>query len=221
MVAILLLSVVLAQEALANFSDPDLTRPYGTGHMRDRDWDWAFSTFGNEHGPRDNDWFGHGWWDRYPVERFHEVINGKFIVTEEHSREFSFNFSNLLGSSFEKAVLSFWVNGPKKGSEEVSLWADGTQIFTSELSRRQMNYRIDLLKIAPQSLKDGELTLKFLAPEGDYFVRRIALDIRAKEPDVAPVPIPGSVWLLGSGILGTLVANSGLGTHLIRRFKKQ
>jgi len=206
MIVILLLSMVLAQEALASFSDLDPTHRYGTGHSRNGDWDWAFGSFGDRHGPRDNDWFGHGRWDHYPVVKFQEAVNGKFIVTEEHSREFSFDFSSLLGSSFEKAVLTFSVMGPKRGSEEVALLADGTEIFTSELSRRQMNYRIDLLKVAPESLQDGDLTLKFLAPEGDYFVRRIALDIRAKEPAATPVPIPASFWLLGSGLATLLIS---------------
>jgi hypothetical protein len=141
--------------------------------------------------------------DGYRVSRFREVVGGRFIVTEESPREFSFDFSSLAGLSFEKADLVLSVRGPKRGSETVSLLADGTEIFVSELSRRQMKYRIDLLEIAPESLWDGGLVLTLLAPEGDYLVRHIALKIRAKEPDTTAVPIPASLWLFGSG-LGTL-----------------
>ena len=213
MMIILLLSLMFAQEASACFSDLGLTRVYGTGHSRYGDWDWAWALgfIGNRHELRYNNWFDHGQSDHYPVERFRGVINGKYLVTEEHAREFTFDFSSLDGLSFVKADLRFSVKGPKRGSEEVSLLADGVEIFSSELSRRQMNYRIDLLKLASDSLGDRDLTLKFLAPEGDYFVRHIALDIRVKDPDVTPVPIPASFWLFGSA----------LGTLLIGRFKKQ
>jgi hypothetical protein len=145
------------------------------------------------------------------VATFREALRGTFIVTEENGREFSFDFSSLLGLSIEKAYLSFSVMGPKSGPERISLLADGMEIFSSELFRFQKNYQIDLSKVALESLRDGELALKFLAPEGDYIVRHIALNIWAKEPAVAPVPIPASVWLFGSG-LGMLLVNSGLGT---------
>jgi hypothetical protein len=102
-------------------------------------------------------------------------------VTEEFGREFIYHFPGLSNSSLEKVDLLFSVRGPRIDSETVLLVADGREIFASELSGRQMQYRINLLDIAPESLQDGELVLKFLAPEGDYFVRQVTLNIEATE----------------------------------------
>ena len=232
MVITFLLSLVLTQEASAYLSDTDLTGLYPAGHSGYSDWARGVGFIENRYGFRYNSWFKT--FDQsapitvtaplqaknrlpafgsYPGFIFRESITGKITVTEEYGRELIYHFPSLSSASFKNADLLFLVTGPSRGSEEVSLLADGKEIFSPELSRRQMRYRVSLLGIAPESLQDGELILKFLAPEGDYIIRQIALNIKATDPTPMHAPIPASLWLLGSG-LGILGA-----IKLTRKFK--
>ncbi len=137
---------------------------------------------------------------------FTATMRGPMTVTEEKGREFIYQFSPLSGLSFEEADLLFIVRGPKKGSATATLLSDGMEIFASEISRRRAKYRLDLLEIAPESLQDGELVLKFLASGSDYFIPRITLTLRAIETGSVNVPIPPGFWLFvsGLGILGAI-----------------
>lgn len=62
-------------------------------------------------------------------------------------------------------------------------------------------------------LKDGEFNVKLASLMGDFYITRSDLTI-TYEPESAPVPEPGTIVLLGAGLLG-------LGAYSRRRMKRQ
>ena len=144
-------------------------------------------------------------WEYGHSYSYEEIVKGKFKVTEE-GKEFFFHFPFQTGHiKIAGATLRFSIMEWRGRPVETSVLADGTEIFEKLTSRRQQNFEI----IVPtKDLEDSKLLVEFLAPYGSYVVSNISLDIQEMPTPISSIPIPGGIFLLGSGLCGLLAVKN-------------